>query len=84
MENSMPGFRHFGFGYTAKPDFDYLRPKLRRHGYRIQKRMSTFQQTLGHMLGVCGVPRALELAVDYSLNHEILNVCLRKKTFGRL
>jgi acetolactate synthase-1/2/3 large subunit len=71
------GFDNFGLDY-ANPDFVTYAQSYGAHGYRI-KNDEHFQQTLGTCLASTGV-HVIELPVDYSLNHEILNVMLKEKT----
>jgi acetolactate synthase-1/2/3 large subunit len=71
------GFDNFGLDY-ANPDFVTYAQSYGAHGYRIQND-EHFQQTLGTCLASTGV-HVIELPVDYSLNHEILNVMLKEKT----
>jgi thiamine pyrophosphate-dependent acetolactate synthase large subunit-like protein len=67
----------FGLDY-ANPDFVTYAQSFGAHGYRIQTD-AHFQQTLDTCLTRSGV-HLIELPVDYSLNHEILNVLLKEKT----
>ena len=71
------GFDNFGLDY-ANPDFVTYAQSYGAHGYRIQND-EHFQQTLDTCLTSTGV-HVIELPVDYSLNHEILNVRLKEKT----
>ena len=71
------GFDNFGLDY-ANPDFVTYAQSYGAHGYRIQND-EHFQQTLDTCLTSTGV-HVIELPVDYSLNHEILNVMLKEKT----
>jgi len=71
------GFDNFGLDY-ANPDFVTYAQSYGAHGYRIQND-EHFQQTLDTCLTSNGV-HVIELPVDYSLNHEILNVMLKEKT----
>jgi acetolactate synthase-1/2/3 large subunit len=71
------GFDNFGLDY-ANPDFVTHAQSYGAHGYRIQND-EHFHQTLDICLTSTGV-HVIELPVDYSLNHEILNVMLKEKT----
>jgi acetolactate synthase-1/2/3 large subunit len=71
------GFDNFGLDY-ANPDFVTHAQSYGAHGYRIQND-EHFHQTLDICLTSTGV-HVIELPVDYSLNHEILNVILKEKT----
>jgi acetolactate synthase-1/2/3 large subunit len=71
------GFDNFGLDY-ANPDFVTYAQSYGAQGYRIQND-EHFQQTLDTCLASTGV-HVIELPVDYSLNHEILNVMLTEKT----
>lgn len=71
------GFDPFSLEY-ANPDFVTYAQSYGAHGYRIQND-EHFQQTLDTCLTSSGV-HVIELPVDYSLNHEILNVMLKEKT----
>ncbi|WP_151702372.1 acetolactate synthase large subunit [Nitrincola alkalilacustris] len=71
------GFANFGLDYT-NPDFVGYAQSFGAKGYRIESD-EHFQQTLDTCLTATGV-HVIELPVDYSLNHEILNVLLKEKT----
>lgn len=71
------GFANFGLDY-ANPDFISYAQSFGAHGYRIQND-AHFGQTLDICLSSAGV-HVIELPVDYSLNHDILNVLLKEKT----
>jgi acetolactate synthase-1/2/3 large subunit len=71
------GFDNFGLDY-ANPNFVTHAQSYGAHGYRIQND-EHFQHTLDTCLTSTGV-HVIELPVDYSLNHEILNVMLKEKT----
>jgi acetolactate synthase-1/2/3 large subunit len=71
------GFDNFGLDY-ANPDFVTHAQSYGAHGYRVQND-EHFQHTLDTCLTSTGV-HVIELPVDYSLNHEILNVMLKEKT----
>jgi len=70
------GFDEFGLDY-ANPDFVGYAASFGANGYRIRDD-EHFQETLTRCLKTDGV-HVIELAVDYSLNHEILNVLLKEK-----
>ncbi|SEB02980.1 acetolactate synthase large subunit [Alkalimonas amylolytica] len=71
------GFANFGLEYK-NPDFAAYARSYGAYGYRIEND-AHFQQTLDTCLSASGV-HVIELPVDYSLNHEILNVLLKEKT----
>ncbi len=71
------GFDSFGLDY-ANPDFVGYAQSFGAHGYLIQNDKH-FQQTLDSCLTTSGV-HVIELPVDYSLNHEILNVLIKKES----
>lgn len=71
------GFENFGLDYR-NPDFVGYANSYGAHGYRITSD-EHFQQTLDQCLETDGV-HVIELPVDYSLNHDILNVLLKEKT----
>jgi len=71
------GFDNFGLEY-GNPDFVTYAQSYGALGYRIHND-EHFQKTLDSCLGSDGV-HVIELPVDYSLNHEILNVLLKEKT----
>ncbi|PKM19542.1 MAG: acetolactate synthase large subunit [Gammaproteobacteria bacterium HGW-Gammaproteobacteria-15] len=71
------GFANFGLDY-ANPDFVGYAQSFGAHGYRIQHD-EHFRQTLNSCLTSAGV-HVIDLPVDYSLNHDILNVLLKEKT----
>lgn len=71
------GFDSFGLDY-GNPDFVGYANSYGAHGYRITSD-EHFQQTLDECLAKDGV-HVIELPVDYSLNHDILNVLLKEKT----
>jgi acetolactate synthase-1/2/3 large subunit len=70
------GFDDFGLDY-GNPDFVALANSFGANGYLIDSD-EHLQQTLDHCLNNPGV-HLIELPVDYSLNHEILNVQLKNK-----
>jgi acetolactate synthase-1/2/3 large subunit len=70
------GFDDFGLDYS-NPDFVALANSFGANGYLIDSD-EHLQQTLDHCLNNPGV-HLIELPVDYSLNHEILNVQLKNK-----
>lgn len=71
------GFDNFGLDY-GNPDFVAYAQSYGAAGYRAQSD-EHFQETLDICLKAHGV-HVIELPVDYSLNHEILNVLLKEKT----
>ncbi|WP_404362874.1 acetolactate synthase large subunit [Marinobacter sp.] len=71
------GFDEFGLDYS-NPDFVAYARSYGAEGYRITGD-EHFQETLDHCLTSPGV-HVIEVPVDYSLNHEILNVLLKEKT----
>ncbi|MBC52419.1 MAG: acetolactate synthase large subunit [Gammaproteobacteria bacterium] len=70
------GFDDFGLDY-GNPDFVAYAQSYGAHGYLIESDKH-LQQTIEHCLSNPGV-HLIELPVDYSLNHEILNVELKNK-----
>lgn len=70
------GFDSFGLDY-GNPDFVTYAQSFGANGYRIHSD-EHFQQTLDNCLKTDGV-HVIELPVDYSLNHKILNVLLKEK-----
>lgn len=70
------GFDDFGLDY-GNPDFVTYAQSFGANGYRIHSD-EHFQQTLDNCLNTDGV-HVIELPVDYSLNHKILNVLLKEK-----
>ncbi|MDA3868881.1 MAG: acetolactate synthase large subunit [Gammaproteobacteria bacterium] len=70
------GFDDFGLDY-GNPDFVTYAQSFGANGYRIHSD-EHFQQTLDNCLKTDGV-HVIELPVDYSLNHKILNVLLKEK-----
>ena len=71
------GFRNFGLDYK-NPDFVKYAESYGAHGYRAESD-SHFQEILATSLNNPGV-HVIDLPVDYSLNHPILNVLLKQKT----
>jgi len=70
------GFDEYGLDY-GNPEFvDYAR-SYGANGY-LATSDEHFQETLDHCLANAGV-HVIELPVDYSLNHQILNVLLKEK-----
>ena len=71
------GFENFGLDYT-NPDFVKYAESYGAHGHQ-----PTSDQNFKDILAECflsdGV-HVIDLAVDYSLNHSILNVLLKEKT----
>lgn len=70
------GFDNFGLDYS-NPDFVSHAQSYGAKGYKIQSD-AHFQETLNSCLHSEGV-HVIELPVDYSLNHHILNVLLKEK-----
>lgn len=70
------GFADFGLDY-GNPDFVAYARSYGANGYLINSD-EHLQQTIAHCLSSPGV-HLIELPVDYSLNHEILNVELKDK-----
>ncbi|KXS53866.1 MAG: acetolactate synthase, catabolic [Marinobacter sp. T13-3] len=70
------GFDDFGLDYGNPQFVDYAR-SYGANGY-LATSDDHFQETLDHCLASPGV-HLIELPVDYSLNHRILNVLLKEK-----
>ena len=70
------GFDNFGLDYQ-NPDFVKYAESYGAIGHRPESDQE-FQEALQHALHKDGV-HVIELAVDYSLNHSILNVMLKEK-----
>jgi len=71
------GFADFGLDYN-NPDFVKYAESYGASGYRPES-CDDFTKILHHCLHHEGV-HLIDLAVDYSLNHSILNVILKQKT----
>jgi acetolactate synthase-1/2/3 large subunit len=71
------GMDNFGLDYQ-NPDFVQYAQSCSAHGHRPESNQD-FQNTLQHCL-TSGHVDLIDLRVDYSLNHEILNVLLKEKT----
>ena len=71
------GFESFGLDY-ADPDFVKYAESYGACGHRPVSD-EDFRATLNECLAVDGV-HVIDLAVDYSLNHSILNVLLKEKS----
>lgn len=71
------GFDNFGLDY-GNPDFVQYAKSYGARGYLIESD-ENFQETLNNCLTTAGV-HVIELPIDYSLNHKILNVLLKEKT----
>ena len=71
------GFENFGLDYQ-NPDFIQYAESFGAIGHR-PKSDEEFKSTLDKSLDGKGV-HVIDLAVDYSLNHSILNVLLKEKT----
>ena len=71
------GFDNFGLDYK-NPDFVKYAESYGAMGHRPSSDKN-FKEVLGNCLEMDGV-HIIDLAVDYSLNHSILNVLLKEKT----
>ncbi|WP_154859584.1 acetolactate synthase large subunit [Cyclobacterium xiamenense] len=71
------GFKDFGLDFK-NPDFVQYAQSYGAHGYRPESDQE-LQQVLDKTLHSPGV-HLIDLQVDYSLNHPILNVLLKEKT----
>ncbi len=71
------GLENFGLDYK-NPDFVKYAESYGAHGYRPSSDKE-FTSILTTCLNTSGV-HVIDLAVDYSLNHKILNVLLKEKT----
>jgi acetolactate synthase-1/2/3 large subunit len=71
------GFDNFGLDYS-NPDFVKYAESYGATGYRPDS-VQSFEDILGKALSTRGI-HVIDLAVDYSLNHSILNVLLKEKT----
>ncbi len=71
------GFENFGLDYN-NPDFVKYAESYGAHGHRPTSD-ENFKEVLSKCLNMDGV-HVIDLAVDYSLNHSILNVLLKEKT----
>jgi acetolactate synthase-1/2/3 large subunit len=71
------GFENFGLDFT-NPDFVKYAESYGAKGYR-PKNDAEFKETLHHCTRQDGV-HVIDLAMDYSLNHHILNVLLKEKS----
>ena len=71
------GFDNFGLDYK-NPDFIQYAESYGAKGYRPSS-CEDFLNTLNQCLDSDGV-HVIDLAIDYSLNHSILNVLLKEKT----
>lgn len=70
------GFRNFGLDYK-NPDFVKYAESYGAKGYRPRSD-TDFQEILSNTLDSDGV-HVIDLAVDYSLNHSILNVLIKER-----
>ena len=70
------GFESFGLDYK-NPDFVKYAESYGAHGYRVES-SDHFTDTLTHCLQTPGV-HVIDVPVDYSLNHAILNVKIKEK-----
>ena len=71
------GFENFGLDYN-NPDFVKYAESFGATGHRPES-ASEFQSILGEALSTSGV-HVIDLPVDYSLNHSILNVLIKEST----
>ncbi len=71
------GFENFGLEYN-NPDFVKYAESYGAIGHRPTNDNEVIK-TIEHCLSTDGV-HLIDLAVDYSLNHSILNVILKEKT----
>lgn len=71
------GFENFGLDYS-NPDFVKYAENYGAYGHRPVSD-EDFKTTLNKCLNMDGV-HIIDLAVDYSLNHSILNVLLKEKS----
>jgi acetolactate synthase-1/2/3 large subunit len=71
------GMDNFGLDYQ-NPDFVQYAQSYGAHGHRPESD-EEFEATLQHCLA-SGHVDVVDLRVDYSLNHQILNVLLKEKT----
>jgi acetolactate synthase-1/2/3 large subunit len=71
------GFTKFGLDYK-NPDFVKYAESFGAFGYRPTS-VSDFKKTLSKTLDLKGI-HVIDLAIDYSLNHEILNVLLKENS----
>jgi len=71
------GFKDYGLDFN-NPDFIQYANSYGAHGYRPESD-SDLQEILDKSLNSPGV-HVIDLPVDYSLNHPILNVMLKEKT----
>lgn len=69
------GFNNFGLDFN-NPDFIQYAESFGAHGYRPESH-DEFEQVLDTALNSSGV-HLIDLPVDYSLNHSILNVLLKE------
>jgi len=71
------GLKNFGLDFK-NPDFVKYADSYGAHGYRVES-AHDFDKTLANCLDSKGV-HLIDVPVDYSLNHTILNVILKEKT----
>jgi acetolactate synthase-1/2/3 large subunit len=69
------GFEKYGLDY-GNPDFVKYAESFGARGYRPDS-VAEFQEVLKNALSSKGI-QLIDLAVDYSLNHEILNVIIKE------
>jgi acetolactate synthase-1/2/3 large subunit len=70
-------FNNYGLDF-ANPDFVKYADSYGAHGYRVSS-SENFDETLDSCLNTKGV-HLIDVPVDYSLNHHILNVILKEKS----
>ena len=71
------GFNDFGLDFN-NPDFVQYAESFGAHGYRPDSH-EAFEQVLTTALATTGV-HLIDLPVDYSLNHSILNLLIKEST----
>ena len=71
------GFENYGLDYK-NPDFVKYAESYGANGYRPRSDES-FKEILAECINTDGV-HVIDLSIDYSLNHSILNVLLKEKT----
>jgi acetolactate synthase-1/2/3 large subunit len=69
------GFKDYGLSYQ-NPDFEKYAESFGAEGYQPQS-VREFSNILQKTIGTKGI-HLIDLAVDYSLNHEILNVIIKE------
>ena len=68
------GFKKFGLDFN-NPDFVQYAESFGAFGYRPNS-IEEFKSSLQHALNSTGV-HVIDLKVDYSLNHSILNILIK-------